>query len=282
MSILTIEEISYTYEDGTKALKDVSFSVEPGEKTAFIGANGSGKSTTFLCLNGILKPQNGRIIYKGNPVSYAKKELLELRSKVGIVFQEPDNQLFAANVVQEISFGLFNLKLPREEIEKKVSSIMDYMGITPFCKKPVHLLSGGQKKQVALADILVMEPEVLLMDEPVSALDPVHTLMLHEKITELPKEGITIIISTHDLDFALQWADKIVVFHQGSILKIGTPEEIFTDKLLLSQAELLQPKVIELYIELTEQGVLSKNLPVPRDFHMLKRYIIDGYKEDNR
>ncbi|BCJ96404.1 hypothetical protein acsn021_39730 [Anaerocolumna cellulosilytica] len=277
MSILSIEHISYSYEDGTKALKDVSFSVEPGEKTAFIGANGSGKSTTFLCLNGILKPQAGRILYKDKPISYSKKELLSLRSKVGIVFQEPDNQLFAASVVQEISFGLFNMKLPRCEIEKKVEAIVDYMGITPFAQKPVHLLSGGQKKQVALADILVMEPEVLLMDEPVSALDPVHTVMLHEKITELPKEGITIIVSTHDLDFALQWADKIVVFHQGLILKSGSPEEIFMDKELLVQAELIQPKVIELYTELTERGVLRENLPVPKDFQILKNYMIEAY-----
>lgn len=277
MSILTIEHISYSYEDGTKALKDVSFSVEPGEKTAFIGANGSGKSTTFLCLNGILKPQSGRILYNDKPISYSKKELLNLRSKVGIVFQEPDNQLFAASVVQEISFGLFNMKLPRNEIEKKVEVIMDYMGITPFSQKPAHLLSGGQKKQVALADILVMEPEVLLMDEPVSALDPVHTQMLHEKITELPKEGITIIVSTHDLDFALQWADKIVVFHQGSILKSGSPEEVFMDKELLVQAELIQPKLIELYMELTERGVLQENLPVPKDFQILKNYMIEAY-----
>jgi len=272
-----MEHISYSYEDGTKALKDISFSVEQGEKTAFIGANGSGKSTNFLCLDGILKPQSGRILYNNKPISYSKKELLDLRSKVGIVFQEPDNQLFAANVVQEISFGLFNMKLPRNEIEKKVEDIIDYMGITPFSQKPVHLLSGGQKKQVALADILVMEPVVLLMDEPVSALDPIHTRMLHEKITELPKEGITIIVSTHDLDFALQWADKIVVFHHGFILKSGSPEEIFMDKELLVQAELIQPKVIELYRELTEQGVLRENLPVPKDFEILKNYMLEAY-----
>ncbi len=274
MNVLKTENLTYTYEDGTKALNNVSISIEKGDKTAFLGANGSGKSTLFLCLNGILKPQHGRILFKDKPIEYSRKGLLGLRSKVGIVFQDPDNQLFSASVYQEISFGLMNLGISGQEAVKKVETIMEEMKIQPFRHKPTHLLSGGQKKQVSLADILVMEPEVIILDEPSSALDPKHTKMINDKLNSLPDSGVTVIISTHDVDYALEWADKVIVFKDGEVFAEGKTEDIFMNKELCNQTNLIQPSVIKLFIHLCERGILSRNLPVPKNFDTLVRYMI--------
>lgn len=275
MNILEIDKITYTYSDGTKALNGVSLTVRQGEKLAFVGGNGSGKSTLFLCLNGILRPQSGTINYRGKPVKYKRKELLELRSKVGIVFQDPDNQLFASSVYQEISFGACNLELSQEEVKRRVDSVMEELGITPFRQKPTHALSGGQKKQVALADILVMEPEVLIMDEPVSALDPLHTKLLNEKLEELPDKGITVIVATHDMNFALEWADRIVILKDGIIMREGNPADIFQEEELLKETNLSQPDVITLFNKLIEKKLLKETLPVPRNLKALEDYLTD-------
>ncbi len=278
MSILKTENLTYVYEDGTKALNRVSLSIEKGKKTAFLGANGSGKSTFFLCLNGILKPQQGAVYFRDRPVDYSRKGLLSLRSKVGIVFQDPDNQLFSASVYQEISFGLMNLGIPSGEAAKRVEAVMEEMEIQSFRHKPTHLLSGGQKKQVSLADILVMEPEVIILDEPVSALDPKHTQMINEKLARLPEGGVTVIIATHDVDYALEWADEVVVFKDGEIAAKGRSEDIFMDKALLKRTNLTQPDVIKLYSNLCEQGIIGRELPVPKDFDTLEKYITDSVR----
>lgn len=277
--MIEIKNISYCYEDGTKALKNIDLYIGKGEKIAFLGANGSGKSTLFLCLNGILRPQTGEILYYNKPIDYKRKGLLDLRSKVGIVFQDPDNQLFTSSVYQEISFGILNLGVDQNTAKVRVEKIMEELEITSYKERPTHLLSGGQKKQVALADILVMEPEVLIMDEPVSALDPKHTKMLHETLANLPQKGITLIISTHDVDFALEWADRVIIFKEGEIVGQGVPEELFLHKNLLEQSSLLQPKVIKLHSTLVEHGILNKDLKVPRNLETLEMYIIDN---DNR
>lgn len=274
-NIIEIDKVSYSYEDGTRALNEVSLSIRQGERVAFVGGNGSGKSTLFLCLNGILRPQCGRILYKNEPVSYKRKELLDLRSKVGIVFQDPDNQLFASSVYQEISFGVCNLGMEEEEARSRVDKIIEELGITPFKDKPTHALSGGQKKQVALADILVMEPEVLIMDEPVSALDPLHTNMLHQKLKELPDRGITVIVATHDMGFVLEWASRVIVFQDGKVRREGSPSEVFREEKLLQETNLCQPEIISLFQKLVEKKILRTGLPVPKNLRELENYLTE-------
>lgn len=276
--MIEIKDISYSYEEGTKALKHISLHIGKGEKVAFLGANGSGKSTLFLCLNGILKPQSGKILYNGTPMDYSRKGLLQLRSKVGIVFQDPDNQLFSSSVYQEISFGILNLGVDANTAKIKVENIMEELEITPYKDRPTHLLSGGQKKQVSLADILVMEPEVLIMDEPASALDPKHTKLLNDTLDNLHSKGITLIVSTHDVDFALEWADRVVIFNEGEIAGVGAPEEVFPDNQLLEYCNLTCPKALRLYNTLTAQGLLSIDLKVPRNLETLEGYLIHKYK----
>lgn len=273
MSIIKAENLCYTYEDGTEALKGIDLTIEAGKKVALLGANGSGKSTFFLCLNGVNQPQKGALYLHDKPYDYSKNGLLHLRSKVGIVFQDPDSQLFSASVYQEISFGAMNLGLEEEEVKKRVEKSIEDLEITPFRHKPTHFLSGGQKKQVSVADILVMDPEVIVFDEPAAALDPKHTKILNHLIDKLSERGITIIISTHDVDFAFGWADEAVLFHNGKVLRQGAPEEVFAAEEDLEKTNLTKPAALRLFDNLVKNGVLPEGLAVPRDLDTLEKYI---------
>ncbi len=246
-TILKAENICYTYEgEKSPALDNLSLNIHRGKKIACMGSNGSGKSTFFLCCNGILRPDSGTIYYQGVPLNYSKKGLLSLRSKVGIVFQDPDKQLFSASVVQEISFGPLNLGFSEAVTRRKVQDIMDKLGITPFAHKPVHALSGGQKKLTAIADILVMEPELIIFDEPAAALDPLHTDLVHDIIGKVTEHGITVLMASHDVNYAYEWADEILIFHEGRLLKSGSPDEIFSDDTLLKTASLKPPLILSI------------------------------------
>lgn len=271
--IIQTKQLQYIYDDGTIALKGVDLKIKKGKKIAFLGANGSGKSTFFLCLNGILKPQKGTVYYEDNPISYKRKGLLDLRSKVQIVFQDPDDQLFCANVEQEISFGILNLGVEEDQVRTEVNTVMEHLEILPYKDKPTHALSGGQKKQVSVADILVMHPEVIILDEPCSALDPKHTDMVNHYIDELSTRGMTVLISTHDMDYAYAWADEIVIFHEGDILIQGSPQEVFENEQIIKQANLTQPYVLQLYECLCRKGVILKKFKAPKDLKTLITYI---------
>lgn len=271
--ILKAENVCYAYEDGNQALKGISLEIRRGRKIAFMGANGSGKSTFFLCLNGIHRPKSGTMYFYGEPYDYSRKGLLALRSKVGIVFQDPDNQLFSASVYQEISFGILNLGVDEETAKKEVEDVIEHLEITPFRSKPTHALSGGQKKQVSIADILVMHPDVIIFDEPAAALDPKHTTLVNQIIDKLTDQGITVIISTHDVDFALKWADDVVLFKDGTVYMEGAPEEVFVNKSVLHQTNLEQPAAIQLFESLCKKGVLLPSLPLPKSLSTLEGYI---------
>lgn len=268
--ILKLDNVCYTYEDGTEALKGVDLQIRRGEKLAVMGANGSGKSTLFLTLNGIRKPTSGKVLYNNIPVDYSRKGLLELRKKVGIVFQDPDNQLFSASVMQEISFGVLNLGLAEGEARERVEKVIDDLNITSFRDKPTHFLSGGQKKRVSIADILVMDPEVILFDEPSAALDPKHARMVDEIIDRLSEKGITVILSTHDVNRALIWADRLALMDEGAIISEGSPDEIFTNDEVLARTNLEKPTVLKLFEVLCEAGISDRKRPIPHTVEELE------------
>lgn len=272
-TIIKADSVYFSYEDGHQALNGISLDIKQGRKIVFMGANGSGKSTFFLCLNGIHRPQQGTIYFHHKPIDYSRTGLLALRSKVGIVFQDPDNQLFASSVYQEISFGILNLKVPEQEAKKQVEKVVDTLEITPFRHKPTHALSGGQKKQVSIADILVMNPELIILDEPAASLDPKHTAMVNGIINRLTEQGITVILSTHDVNYAMEWADDVVLFHEGTILMKGKPEEVFSNKSALSKTNLEQPASIVLFDSLCKKGFLNPSLPLPKNLSILENYI---------
>lgn len=256
--IIEADNLSYSYEENdNKALDRLSVKIRRGQRVAFMGGNGSGKSTFFLCLNGILKPDEGRVIIDGEPVSYTRKGLLDVRRKVGIVFQEPDNQLFSASVLQEISFGILNLGTDEETARREVERVIAQLGISPFQDRPAHALSGGQKKQVAIADILVMQPQIMILDEPAAALDMTHTKKVHEIIQGLTEQGITVLMSLHDIDYACAWADEIVLLHEGKVIRHGTAREVCADEAALKEAGLERPSVMKIYEKLRDKGVLS-------------------------
>lgn len=274
-ALLTADEICYTYDgDHTPALNHLSLEIKSGRKIACMGSNGSGKSTFFLCCNGIHRPDQGTLYYKGKPFDYSRKGLLDLRRKVGIVFQEPDHQIFCADVQQDISFGVLNLGHTEAETRQKVTQVMKELGITPFAHKPTHALSGGQKKQVAIAGILAMDPELIILDEPTASLDPLHTQIVRRLIDQMADTDTTVMLATHDVEYAYGWADEIILFHYGKILSQGTPEEIFTQKSLLQTANLKQPAVLSLFQKLTEEHILPSELPLPKTLETLAKYLI--------
>lgn len=269
--------LSYTYEgSGIKALDGVNLKIEKGNKVAFMGDNGSGKSTLFLCLNGIHRPDSGEIYIGGEKITYTRKGLLDVRKKVGIVFQEPDSQLFLASVYQEISFGIMNLGVEEQTARREVERVMEELDITPFRDRPAHALSGGQKKQVAIADILVMHPEVMILDEPAAALDVTHTEKVHRIVEDLTKRRITVLMATHDIDYAYRWADQIVLMKNGRILKEGTPEEVCSDEALLKAAGLVRPAVLRLYEKMAEKGFIELREKPPKSIEELEALIARG------
>lgn len=272
--ILKAENLYFSYDDeNSHSLNGLSLEIKRGHKVAFMGANGSGKSTFFLCCNGIHRPSSGTLYFNGEPIDYSKKGLLDLRAKVGIIFQDPDNQLFSASVYQEISFGILNLGVSEEKAKEEVEQVIDYLEITPFRHKPTHALSGGQKKQVSIADILVMHPQIIILDEPAAALDPKHTTMVNHIIDRLTDEGITVLMSTHDVNYALEWADDIFLFKDGKVLMQGTPIEVFSNQSALAETNLEQPAVLQLFHSLCRKGILKSSLPLPRNLSVLEKYI---------
>ena len=272
--IIETENLCYTYEgNDRRALDGVSVKIRRGRKVAFMGGNGSGKSTLFLCLNGILRPESGRVIIDGTPVKYNRKGLLDVRKKVGIVFQEPDNQLFSASVYQEISFGILNLGADEETARREVERVMEEVGIMLFSDRPAHALSGGQKKQVAIADILVMHPEVMILDEPAAALDPKHTRIVEAIIDRLTDKGITVLMATHDMDYAFAWADEIILMKDGQVIKEGSPGEVCGDREALERTNLEPPAVLTIYEKMLEKNLVKRGGTPPKNIRELEEML---------
>ena len=257
-------DVSYTYDgNDERALDGLNLKIRRGTKVAFMGGNGSGKSTFFLCLNGIRRPDTGKIRIDGKAIEYTRKGLLEVRGRVGIVFQEPDDQLFSASVYEEISFGILNLGADEETARREVESVIKELEITPFQDRPAHALSGGQKKQVAIADILVMHPEVMILDEPAAALDPKHTKKVQQIVDHLTEKGITVLMATHDIDYAYSWADEIVLMHRGKVIRQGTPFEVCSDREALKAASLEVPAVVRMHERLKEKRLIPQDAAPP-------------------
>ena len=252
MNILETRRLEYQYPDGTRALRGVSVSLIKNKKIAFLGANGAGKSTLLLHFIGILRPSRGEVLFKGKALKYDRASLLSLRRCVGMVFQNPDDQLFAPTVAQDVSFGPKNLGMSGDEARARVKRALKIAGIEELADKPPHLLSYGQKKRVAIAGVLAMDPEVLILDEPLAGLDPAGRRRFIEFLDELAKSK-TIAVATHDVDFAYEWADYVYVLSHGRVLAEGEPGEVLQMK--AEKASLSAPKVLELYEALAELGL---------------------------
>lgn len=252
--ILQTKDLSFSYEE-QQVLKKINVSICRGERVAVMGSNGAGKSTFFLNLNGVLQPDAGEIILNGKVLG--KRDFKELRQKVGFVFQDADSQIIASNVRAEISFGPMNLGLTREQVIRRVDEAVSYLSLEELEKRAPQYLSGGEKKRVSIADILAMEPEVLIFDEPMAALDPVNAHRVEEILNRLHEEGKTLIVATHDVDFAYRFADRILVICEGKVLAEGTPYEIFHRQEVLEKSHLRCPAVLTVWEALLDAHMVS-------------------------
>lgn len=259
------ENLGFTYDDGdeeavveTPALSDINISIARGEYVAVLGHNGSGKSTLAKLLNLILTPTTGRIIIDGKDVTaedFDEEDLFDIRRKVGMVFQNPDNQLVATIVEEDVAFGPENLGLEREEIRRRVDSSLALVGMTEYARHAPHKLSGGQKQRVAIAGIIAMKPQVIIFDESTAMLDPQGRREVVEIMEKLNKdEGITVINITHYMEEAAL-ADRVIVINDGRLALDGTPREVFSNVEKLLKMGLEAPQGNELVLELRKAGL---------------------------
>ncbi|MET3963392.1 cobalt/nickel transport system ATP-binding protein [Marmoricola sp. OAE513] len=234
--VLDVRGLAHAYPDGHQALFGVDLHVHAGERVALLGPNGAGKTTLVLHLNGILTAGAGTVAVSGLPVE--KKNLREIRRRVGIVFQDPDDQLFSATVRDDVAFGPRNLGLRGAELEARVLHALDQVGMTEYVDRPPHHLSFGQRRRVAVATVLAMEPEILVLDEPSSNLDPASRRELADILRSL---DVTVLMVTHDLPYALELCPRSVVLSDGVIVADGETRDVLTDDVLMKAHRLELP-----------------------------------------
>jgi cobalt/nickel transport system ATP-binding protein len=252
--ILEAREIRYRYPRGMEAICGISFHIRKKEKIALVGPNGAGKSTLLAMFNGMIRPDSGVLLFDNQPVQYDTASLRMLRKRVGFVLQNPDRQIIAPTVYQDVAFGPTNLGYPEHEVKRVVALALRHVGLEGFEHRPPHQLSGGEKKRVAIAGVLAMDPDVLVLDEPTSGLDPSGSEDIMELLDELNHEGKTIIISTHNVELAYPWVDRAILMLEGKILEEGIPEKAFGDPEYVRRAHLSLPTLLELHIELQKRG----------------------------
>lgn len=273
--LFRLENLSHRYSDGTLALDDISLSFAKGERIALLGPNGSGKTTLLLHLNGILKPTSGKVYFEDKPLEYTAKALLELRRRVGFVFQDPNDQLFAPTVKQDVAFGPLNLGQPAAQVKKIVDEALRTVGMAEHAEKPPHFLSLGEKKRVALAGVLAMQPEVLIMDEPTSNLDPRATSEILHLLLHLNKElGLTLILATHDVDMVPLFANKLYILNKGKLVSEGSPGELFSDAELIRSVNLRSPRITHLFEVLKKENNLPINPRLPLTISEARKEIL--------
>jgi cobalt/nickel transport system ATP-binding protein len=267
MRLLEARELTHTYPGAVHALDRLSLHVERGRRLAILGANGSGKTTLLLHLNGTLRPQSGEVLLEGQPTGYDAASLAAWRQRVGLVLQNADDQLFAATVGEDISFGPLNLGLSDEEARHRVDYALGALHIRDLADRPTHMLSFGQKKRVAIAGLVAMQPEILLLDEPTAGLDHQGMEDLLSVLEQLGSHRTTLVFTTHDVDLAYRFADEIALFDRGRTLAQGPTTDILSNSDLVRTAGLDAPLLLKLGLRARELGILSAEDPLPRSAH---------------
>ncbi|MBD1399830.1 energy-coupling factor ABC transporter ATP-binding protein [Pelovirga terrestris] len=273
-AILEFQAVHYRYPDGSKGLDDCTLMIAEGERTAILGANGAGKTTLLLHTNGLLRPQQGEVRYDDRLLSYRRAELIRLRTDIGMVFQNPDSQLFSASVREDVAFGPLNLGLSADEVGHRVDRALAAVHLNDCAHKPVQHLSFGQKKRVCLAGVLAMHPRVLILDEPMAGLDPAMQREFLSLLDELHASGLSVLLATHDLDFAYQWSDTMVIMDAGKCVARIATDTLSAQQEVLTRFGLGIPQVMQVWNALGS----AEDTP-PRSVEDLCRYIVDnGYK----
>jgi len=261
-SIVSVEDVKFSYPAGVSALKGVSLEIRKGEKVAILGPNGSGKSTLILLIAGLLNPAKGQIKVFGQPTT--SKDFPKLRSRIGLVFQDPDDQLFTPTVREDVEYGPKNLGLPAKVISERCDHILEDIGISHLKDRPPHRLSFGEKKKVSLATALILRPELLILDEPTANLELLSRRALIDLLNELNAEGTTIVISTHDVEALPELADRVIVVSHGSLLGRGEMHAVLQDVALLESAGLELPSIARLFTKLKNLGLVD-DVPITHE-----------------
>ncbi|MBK5959974.1 cobalt ABC transporter ATP-binding protein [Rhodoplanes elegans] len=262
--MLEAQGLTYAYRDGGPALSDLDLVVRRGRRLAILGPNGAGKTTLLLHLNGTLRPQRGRVLLDGAPAGYGRADLNAWRRRVGLVLQDADDQLFAASVEEDVSFGPLNLGLADDEVRRRVADALLVMGIAELAARPTHMLSFGQKKRVAIAGAVAMRPEVLLLDEPTAGLDRAGLDGLLAALQALHADGATLVFATHDVDLAYRLADDVALFAGGKVLRQGLAEDVLADRAAMAAAGIEPPFLLTLGLAARDAGHLGATDPLPK------------------
>ena len=248
-----INNLTYKYDKNRKALDNITMDFDRGDIIGIIGSNGSGKSTLFNNLMGILKATQGEILYKNNQLKYDKKSLYNLRKEVGIVFQDPEKQIFYSMVYDDLAFALRNIGMDEKTIRIRINKALESVNGKDFIDRPVHSLSFGQKKRVAIASVIAMENNLVLLDEPTAGLDPESTKAIIDIIKSMHKKGKKIVITSHGMNLIYDICDYVYILNQGKIISEGNVEEVFVDEEKIEEAGLELPWLVK----------LNKNMNLP-------------------
>ena len=254
--LIEMQAVGHAFADGSSGLRDCSLVLGRGRRHALLGANGAGKTTLLQHLNGLLRPTAGRLLLDGQPYDYGRGGLTQLRRRVGLVFQNPERQLFSAQVEEDVSFGPLNLGLDAATVRARVKAALDAVGLGGHARHAVHHLSFGQKKRVCIAGVLAMAPDVLLLDEPMAGLDAPMQDELAALLDRLAARGTTILLSTHDIDFAYGWADDLHLMAGGRVIASGPAQAVGADVDALDAAGQRSPLALALHAHLVTRGVL--------------------------
>jgi len=255
-SIVSVKEVKFTYPGGIRAVNGVSLEIQRGERVAILGPNGSGKSTLILLIAGLLVPEKGEITVFNEKTT--SENFQKLRQKMGIVFQDPDDQLFTQSVIEDVEYGPKNLRLPEVNIKQRSEEVLKRIGIYHLKDRPPYRLSFGEKKKASLATALVLKPELLILDEPTANLDLMSRRDLLSMLNELNREETTVLVSTHDVEALPELADRIVVISHGLVLGEGETSEVLQDLRLLGSAGLEPPAIARLFSELKAVGLVGE------------------------
>jgi len=263
---LEVRGVSFSYPGGEGALDGLSLAFPKGGRHAVLGANGAGKSTLFLLLNGVLRPSSGQVCFEGEPLCYSRSGLQRIRSRVGILFQDPDAQLLSASILEDVSFGPMNLGLPPAVVRQRVEEALSATGLEALAHRPVHALSFGQKRRVGIAGLLAMKPDYLILDEPSAGLDRRSCEDFFGLLETLHRQGVTIILSTHSVDLAHAWADTVVLLKEGRLAASCEAPDFARGFLAIAQQGWELPLVVQLHQALSQRGLLPPAAgPVPRN-----------------
>jgi len=258
--VIEVKDVYFAYPNGVEALKGVSLTIPDGEFVAIMGQNGAGKTTLVKHFNGLLKPTRGEIVVDG--VSTREVSVAQLARKVGFVFQNPDHQLFCETVEDEVAFALRNFGFEEDAIKKRVTWALSLLDVEPYRQASPFMLSGGERKRVALASILAWDPKVVILDEPTIGQDHQQKEKLRHFIVQLNAQKKTVIIVTHDVEFVAECNPRVVLMTEGKIVADGSAEEILTNPKLVAQASIVPPQITQIFLGLSDLGLPTKVIDV--------------------